>query len=191
VPGLNETWTKYGCDLCDEYELLVLEVNVNRGPSSKSDLQNYMDKNNVEYPAIWHEEGGTDLATATGNGTSGNPKYVIYPDKTYKKTGTIPSTISEHIHTSSNNDLTKGNLNKAISLYGLHKNGFTINVIKNGIYSISFYAANGRLKEIASEKFLSSGSHKISWKSRELANGIYFVEISNGHNITRQKVILE
>ncbi len=76
---------------------MVLEVNVNRGPSSKQNFKDYCTKNNVKFPAIFHGEGGTGLGTATGNGISGNPKYMIYPDKTFAKTGTIPSSIKEHV----------------------------------------------------------------------------------------------
>jgi len=74
----------------------VLEVNVGSS-DTKSAFQNYVNNNNVQYPAVWYGDGGWDLGTATGNGGTGNPKYVIYPDKTYAKTGTIPSSIQPHV----------------------------------------------------------------------------------------------
>jgi len=85
VTSLNVTWAKYGCYKCNNYKLLILEVNVLRGASEKSDFQNYINKNTVQYPAVWHGDGGTLFGTATGNGTSGNPEYLIKPDKTFKK----------------------------------------------------------------------------------------------------------
>ncbi len=168
----------------------MLEVNVNRGSSSKSDLQDYIDENSVEFPAIWHEEGGTDLATATGNGTSGNPKYMIYPDKTFSKTGTIPSSITEHIHTSSEKGLIKEFSVNAVSLCALKKNEFSITVSEKGIYSFSFYSATGQLQEKVQEKSLSAGSHRMVLNKGVLANGIYFVKINNGREKTKKKVMV-
>lgn len=82
--------------MCDDYDLLVLEVNVSNG-DSKSAFGDYLSRNNCEYPGIWSQEGGRPISDEVGNGGSGNPKYMIYPDKTYARTSTIPPTVQPHV----------------------------------------------------------------------------------------------
>ena len=58
------------------------------GNDTKSVFENAMEDWGVEYIAVWHQEGGIDFDAALGNGGAGNPKYLIRPDKTFKKSPT-------------------------------------------------------------------------------------------------------
>ncbi len=81
MPGLNSWWEKYGCDTCDFYQLLVIDLNV-KPADTKEGFVEYCTTNNVKYPAVWSGEGGRDLADAMGLGVSANSKYLIKPDRT-------------------------------------------------------------------------------------------------------------
>lgn len=72
-----------------------MEVNV-KTSDSKSGFQSYLNQYNCQYPAILGGEGGAQISNAVGNGTSGNPKYLIYPDKTYGRYTSLPSTVQPH-----------------------------------------------------------------------------------------------
>jgi hypothetical protein len=142
----------------------------------------------------WHQEGGKDFDRALGNNGSGNPKYWIKPDKSFKdyRTGDISNAgIEKHecnvaIKTNVNSDKNISN----IIFNKVNKSGATVKVLKDGVYSMSFYSVNGKLKTTISRK-LSAGSHQINFEKGTLANGAYLVEIKNGQNITREKVVLE
>ena len=195
IPALNDTWDTYGCEICDDYELLVLEVHVHSG-ESRSFFQEYLDDNNCRFPAIYCPDGGRTLSYDVGNMTDGNPKYLIYPDKTYyhmdhytwetllAKENLTPHNCNVSIKTNAKK------LNNSVVFDRVTKSGFTLKVLKDGLYSIAFYSADGKLKNSFSNK-LSSGSHHISFEKGALANGIYLVEIKNGQKITRDKVMLK
>ena len=191
---MNDTWDTYGCEVCDDYSMLVLEANVQR--DTKAEFQSYIDDNNMEYPGIWVEEGGDDLGAATGNGWDGNPRYLIRPDKSFNLLDyyTWETLLAnENIPTHECNVSIKTNakkLNNSVVFNRVTKSGFTLKVLKDGLYSIAFYSADGKLKNSFSNK-LSSGSHQISFEKGALANGIYLVEIKNGQKITRDKVMLK
>lgn len=193
MPGLNTTWAKYGCEKCDTYKLLVLSVNFS---DSKSAFASWIDQQNCTHPCVAKEEGGSEFNINLDNNNYGGPKYLIKPDKTFKTSPTASEIDDaggnvQHVCPTDIIHKLKDNINSNISFHNITKSNFTVNVLKEGIYSISFYTANGQLKEVVPETFLSIGSHKITWKSRNLANGVYFVEMKNGPNVTRQKVILE
>ena len=123
---------------------------------------------------------------------------MIQPDRSWARSTNYGSEsditsegIEEHVCGTHTHKLNKNKISNNISFHKVTKNGFSVDVLKEGVYSISFYSAKGQLKETLSETFLSTGSHNISWKRGKLANGVYFVEIRNGQNITRQKVIVE
>ena len=193
VPGLNATWAKYGCEQCDTYKLLVLSVNFS---DSKSAFEGWIDTYDCTHPGVAKEEGGSEFNINLDNDNYGGPKYLIKPDKTFK---TSPTTSEiddagvnvQHVCPTAITHKSKGNINSSISFQKITKSNFTVNVLKEGVYSISFYTANGQLKEIVRETFLSIGTHKINWKSSKLGNGVYFVEMRNGKNVTKQKVILK
>ncbi len=64
----------------------------------------------IEYLGVAYQDGGNTLATVTGNGGSGNPKYLIYPDKTFLKwpssTDLVDAGLKEHIHDGTTYSLT-------------------------------------------------------------------------------------
>lgn len=82
MPGLNSNWSKYGCEKCNTYKLLILSVNFS---NSKSSFQGWIDQNNATHPCVAKEDGGTEFKNALNNGNVGGPKYLIKPDKTFKK----------------------------------------------------------------------------------------------------------
>ena len=169
------------------------------GNDTKSAFQNYVTENDMQYVAVWHQEGGKSPAgnnfnEALGNGGSGNPQYLIKTDKTFKKSpsasdiNTAGGNVQHVCSTPITQELTSQKINSNISLYNAYKDGFAINVYKEGTYSIAFYSANGQLKSMVSNKHLSVGSHKINAR---LSSGFSIVEINNGSSIIREKVIIE
>ena len=194
MPGQNELWEKYGCYICNNYPLFVLTADFSTG-DTKQDVINWCNDNNVQYPACYHAEGGADFNIVLDNNNYGGPKYWIKPDKTFKSYSSSDVTnagIQEHIcGTHITHELDKDKISNNISFLKVTKNGFSVDVLKDGVYSISFYSAKGQLKTMVSERFLSAGSHQLSFEKGKLANGVYFVEVRNGKNVTRQKVIIE
>jgi hypothetical protein len=193
VPGLNATWAKYGCEKCDTYKLLVLSVNFS---DSKSAFTSWISQQNATHPCVAKEEGGREFNIELENNNYGGPKYLIKPDKTFKKYPTTSEIDNaggnvQHVCPTDIIHSTKDKINSSISFQKITKSNFTVNVSKEGVYSISFYTASGQLKEVISERLLSVGSHKVNWEKGKLANGVYFVETKSGKNITRQKVIVE
>lgn len=195
MPKLNDYWDKYGCTQCNDYGCLSMVVNFS---DSKSAFQGWMDQNNQTCPGVCKDEGGQDFIDAV-NYNAGGPTYMIRPDKSWDRTTNYASEsditsegIEEHIcGTPITHELDKDKISNNISFLKVTKNGFSVDVLKGGVYSISFYSANGQLKTMVSEKFLSTGSHQLSFEKGKLASGVYFVEMRNGKNIARQKVILE
>jgi hypothetical protein len=193
VSKLNVIWADYGCEICDDYPMLLIEAGCYMD-DSKSLFKSYVNNNNIEYVATWHQEGGKDFDKALGNNGYGNTKYWIKPDKSFTKTNasTISNSgIEKHVcGTPITNNLNKVKINTNISLYNLNKSGFSLKVSKADNYTISLYSVNGKLKNTLSKK-LSAGSHQIHFNNARLANGIYLVESKNGQNISREKKILE
>ena len=195
MPKFNDYWDKYGCDQCDDYGCLSMIVNFS---DSKSAFQSWMDQYNQTCPGVCKDEGGKDFIDAVDY-NAGGPTYMIQPDKSWARTTNYGSEsditsegIEEHVcGTHITHELNTNNISNTISFHKVTKSGFSIDVLKEGVYSVSFYTANGQLKETIAETFLSTGLHNISWKRGELANGVYFVEMKSSTNITRQKVILE
>lgn len=197
MPKWNGLWDKYGCEICENYDILIMYVNIS---DTKSAFQGWIDQETLECPAVAKEEGGQEFLDSHPDVISaGGPVYMIQPDKSWARAtnygaeGDITSEgIEEHVcGTHITNELNKDKISINISFQKVTKNGFSADVIKDGVYSISFYSANGQLKEALSETFLSVGSHNISWERGNIANGVYFVELRNGRNVTRQKVIVE
>jgi hypothetical protein len=197
VPDLNTAWATYGCDKCDDFNLYIFETNVSNS-DTKNAFQDYLDENSVEYLSIWSQDGGRALGDATGNGGTGNPKYLISPDKTYFKMdyGTWQTQLQDaglEPHTC-NTPVTQEKsvveLNTNITFVNFTKSNFIVNVLNGDVYSISIYSANGKLKTAISKK-LSAGSHQINFEKGTLANGVYLVELRNSNNISREKVVLE
>ena len=193
MPGLNATWAKYGCEKCDTYKLLVLSVNFS---DSKSAFEGWIDTYDCTHPGVAKEEGGSKFNIELDNNNYGGPKYLIKPDKTFIKSPTASEIDNaggnkQHVCTTAITHKSKDHSNSSISFQKITKSNFTVNVLKEDVYSISFFAANGQLKEVIPEKLLSIGSHNISWEKGKIANGVYFVEMRNGRNVTRQKVIIE
>ncbi len=98
MPTLNSYWAKYGCEKCDNYPLLVGIANFS---DSKSTFQSWASQNNAKCKCIPKEDGGADFNTVLNNDNWGGPKYLIYPDKTFKKeaseTDIINAGIQEHV----------------------------------------------------------------------------------------------
>lgn len=193
MPGLNATWAKYGCEKCDTYKLLVLSVNFS---DSKSAFEGWIDTYDCTHPGVAKEEGGSEFNTNLDNQNYGGPQYLIKPDKSFIRnpsTSEIDDAGENEQHacpTPITHEL-KPKINSTISFQKITRSGFTVAVLKDGVYSICFYSANGQLKEVVPETYLPIGSHKINFKRGKLANGVYFVEMRNGRNVTRQKVIIE
>lgn len=192
MPGLNQYWAKYGCEKCDTYKLLVLSVNFS---NSKSDFRSWISQYNCTHPGVAKEEGGKEFNTILSNNNYGGPKYLIKPDKTFVKRPSSSQINSaggnvQHVcGTSISTDLRK-KVKTNVSIINISKNSFTLKTLKNDIYSISFYSANGKLKTTLTKK-LSVGSHQISLKEGALANGVYIVEFKNSQSISRGKVVLD
>jgi len=78
---LNKLYYEYGEN---ENTLLVYEVNVS---SNKDETFYDWAENNgggVDYSVVLHKNGGQMFDYAVGNNGTGNPKYLLYPDRTYK-----------------------------------------------------------------------------------------------------------
>lgn len=195
MPKFNDYWDKYGCEKCNDYGCLSMIVNFY---DSKTDYQNWMDQYNQTCPGVCKVEGGQEFIDAV-NYNAGGPTYMIQPDRSWKRATNYGSEsditsegIEEHVcGTHITHKVNKNTISNDIKFQKVTRNGFSVTVLKEGNYSISFYSANGQLKEVLPETFLLTGSHNISWKRGEPANGVYFVEMKNGRNVTRQKVILE
>jgi hypothetical protein len=193
VPGLNATWAKYGCEKCDSYKLLVLSVNFS---DSKSSFLNWIDQQNCTHPCVAKEEGGSQFNTNLNNQNYGGPKYLIKPDKTFKKSPTAAEIDNaggnvQHVCPTAITHKVKNHTKSSIIFQRITKSNFTVTVLKEVGYSFSFYTASGQLKEAIPEKPFSVGTHSITWGKGKIANGVYFVEMKNGQDITRQKLVVE
>ena len=119
-------------------------------------------------------------------GDAGASPIVVASEQDIIDAGIQPHTCN----TSIAQKLNSIKVNNNLIFQKLYKSGFTVKVLKDDVYSISFYSANGKLRTTILKK-LSAGSHQISFEKGKLANGVYFVEMRNGQNITREKVVLE
>lgn len=199
---MNRIWADYGCTVCNDYPIMVVEAGC-YGNDSKDRWLTYINgqkpgytdpKYKMLYITTWHQEGGKDFDRALGNNGSGNPKYWIKPDKTFKDYRSSDIT-NAGIEKHNCNVAIKSNLNKNfrtgnITLSNAYKSGFVLKVSKTENYKISFYSVNGKLKTALSKR-LVTGSQKINFENSLLVNGLYIVELKHGQNIDRVKVILK
>ena len=171
------------------------------GNDTKSAFENAMEDWGVEYIAVWHQEGGKSPAgnnfnEALNNGGSGNPKYLIRPDKTFKKSpsaseiNTAGGNEQHECPTPITNEL-KPAVNQNVVLYNLNKSGFTINIRENCVLSLSFYSLGGQLVNTFSKTQVSSGIHTYKWENMKLAKGVYLADIYADNIKTTQKVVIE
>ncbi len=166
------------------------------GNDSKSKFENAMDSWGVEYLAVWHQEGGKALDAALGNGGSGNPKYLIKPDKSFKKSPTasdINTAGGNEQHECSNpiTNVSKPTINQSVALHNVSKNGFAITIQENCVISLSVYSLSGQLITTFSKTQASAGIHSYNWENMKLANGVYMANIYVDNVKATQKFVIE
>lgn len=197
MPGLNNAWKTFGCTKCTNYPLLVLEACIGRG-DSKSDFTAYITKNNIQYPCVWHAEGGMKFDTITNNEGYSNPKHLIFPNKTSKELSHTTwekqldsAGIKPHVcGTAVVNDFTMQK-RAAAFIRKAGKESFIINTPSEGYYSIVYYAMNGGSTVVFSQKHFFAGTHTVNMSVGIAAQGVYLAEIRSGSAIIREKVIVE
>ena len=79
---------------------------------------------------------------------------------------------------------------KKSSLFTVNKTGFSLKVLEEDVYMVSFYSVKGQLKHIHS-RALASGLHHFTYGKKMLASGMYLVEIRNSRHAVIEKVAIK
>ncbi len=150
----------------------------------------------AEYPAVWHQEGGKKFDSALKNGGSGNPKYLIRPDKTFKKSPTASEINNaagneQHDCQTPVTNVSNAFVDKNADLYNVNRKGFTIINREAGDVAISFYSSNGQLKKSFSISNILAGTRTFNWETAALANGIYIAHMYINNTQTTKKVVIK
>lgn len=66
----------------------------------------------------------------------------------------------------------------------------SLSVLNSNKYKVTLYSANGQLTKVISNKFLSKGSHSLSWDGSALAKGVYFIQVSTTQQKLNTKILL-
>lgn len=155
----------------------------------------------VEYIAVWHQDGGKSPAnsnfnSALRNGGSGNPKYLIKPDKSFKKSPSASeiNAAGGNVQHVCNTPITNEHRNvqgQHIVLHNVTKKGLTVKVNKESNFALSFYSLNGQLINTVSKTKVSAGTHAFNWENMNLAKGVYLAAISSDNVKTIQRIVIE
>lgn len=147
----------------------------------------------VEYPAVCKQEGGAELFAATGSSVS----YIaIYPDKTYKEVDDFKTEIERlgippHKCATSIDTKTVRLSRSRIAFYAPSSDLYKVTIPSKGYYTIRLYAMDGTIHQVLSRQFLSAGTHTLQFTGKKQASGLYCIEICNGVDIFRDRVLLK
>ena len=177
---MNQTWKTYGCTKCDKYLVLVIDANIARN-DSRTGLQNYITKNNVQYPAVLYGDGGSAWDAALNNQSYGNPQYWIKPDKSIVRQPNVANEISRagikpHVCTV---DVlaAPGSAEKAgIVIHSIHAGALHCRVKHAGTYTVAAFMSNGK-KLLQVQSRLAAGDNHVPLP---MAQGLVIVSVSNG-----------
>ncbi|MBN1130728.1 MAG: hypothetical protein JXA71_17195 [Chitinispirillaceae bacterium] len=181
VPALNAVWKKYGCDRCDSFPVLVLEVNVGVNDPKQWFREEYLEPNMVCYPAVWYGDGGDSIDQALSNYGYGNYKYWIKPDGSFVKEPVIDdqlaqACISPHVCAAGIIGRAKA-FSTGMPGISFERNTGMVRVLvcRPGAYTISRHSLAGKVIESRS-LVLPAGSTRISLKPY---TGISLITIKN------------
>lgn len=179
MPGLNDYWSTYGCDNCDDYDLLVLSVNFS---DSKSAFANWISQNNCKHPGVYKGEGGTDFKNALNNGNTGGPKYLIYPDKRYKKypssSEILNTGIEEHECSTHIKQGIHASNSFKLSINTLHSGRLAIVVPTADTYEISTFNGAGQ-KVTTFITNLLAGENIVNLNNKNVSSGMIILMVKN------------
>lgn len=179
MPSLNQAWKTYGCTKCDKYSLLVIDVDIAKN-DSRSGLEGYNTKNNVQYPSVLYGSGGSQWDAALNNQGYGNPEYWIKPDKSFVRQPNISSEIAKaglKPHVCAPVQLTHTNAAKGpILIHSLQSGTLHCTVRHAGTYSIAAFTGNGK-KILEKQSYLTAGDHLIPLP---FSQGVLIVSVSKG-----------
>ncbi len=189
IPGMNETWEKYGCN---DYDLAVFIVNICTG-DQKEEFTRYCDSFSVQYERVFSTDGGYFLSKAVDNNQT--PKqFLVYPDKTWKDavnyaTDLTEAGIQEHECDSSTYIIANRNMKsyKELSLLGMNTNAIELGVHHAGVYALTFFSTNGKAIRSIKRK-LHRGFNRIALGLNQSSNSVLFLSINHDGNMTAQKV---
>jgi hypothetical protein len=196
--GIENMYKKYGEN---NETLIALIIDISANDTEDEIYAKYLQSSGITptFPIVMNPDGAEDLAVLFGSPSSGGPTWIVMPDREYTRTSYTEPTMSNDIDDALGNvninfnstykPVTFNNTNIAFSQ--VNKSGFIIEVLKKGVYSISFYSVNGKRKATISNKNLSAGLHGIKFEKGILSQGLYIVGIDNGQNVMRAKVIIK
>lgn len=166
------------------------------GNDTKSTFTNFiLNKCKTEYPAVWHKEGGKKFDSAVKNNGSGNPHYLILPNKTFKKypsSTVIKNAGGNKPHVCQTSIATSNTVvGRNTHLYNFDKNGFIISKLKSGDLTLLFYSSTGKLVKSYSKSNAIAGIHTFNWKGTALTKGVYIAYIHANNTKIIQKVVIK
>jgi hypothetical protein len=158
---------------------LVIDVNIAKN-DSRSGLEGYNTKNNVQYPSVLYGSGGSQWDAALNNQGYGNPEYWIKPDKSFVRQPTISSEIAKaglKPHVCAPVQLTHTNAAKGpILIHSIQSGALHCTVRNAGTYSIAAFTSNGKTI-FAMRSSLIAGENLVPFPK---AQGVLIVSVSNG-----------
>ena len=190
---MNARWVKYGCTKCDNYSVLTLTVNFS---DSKSSFQSsYITKYGVKNPAVAKEEGGSLINAALSNGGTAGPKYLIKPDKTFKKNASdydISSAgLKAHVCLITGVDHgAPAQIGKPVHARHLSARALSLSVEQQGVYAITIFSASGKKVVSFNRHPLVKGTNTLSFATNLVDNGIYLLRVSGNGVVVDSKMVV-
>lgn len=173
---------------------MAFETNISSG-DSKSSFIGWMDQWSAKLPGVSSDEGGTKFARAiygTG-GSYGGPKFIIKPDRKFVRTNSPEADLlALGVEKGGGTAILtqKGSsFNNALTVKGVTSDVLTLELQKSSSVVISVSLLNGRQVASISRDNLSSGTHEISLREIDLAQGVFILRISTGQTEVNQLLI--
>ena len=196
MPYLNKYWETYGCEKCDDYNCLVLDVNGyifgendDYEPQNVASANKYVEKYGLECPYISRWVGGGQIFCQTNGFSYGGSTYIIRPDRTWKEMSAYAMNENDiplegvEPHVCAVNILS--NKETAGDYIKFKKTAKTIEVYIpfTGSSIVSISDVKGR----ALSSFRASGKRQWYSISKEMLSGVIIVNIKNLNGIIIKK----
>lgn len=198
MDGLNESWEKYGCNEHDA--IISMAYNASSGG-----LTYWVNSNDVKYAAF--TIASSSALVGDFNSGSVGVIYVLYPDRTFKRTespgflgaeypfyydlldegGCLPHRCDDV-----DIDMSLNNTNKVLNDNFKFNGNYLekISLSNSGKVEVKIIDVKGTEIKTLVNSFKSAGEHNVNFNFNNLSNGAYFISLKVNNNLSTEKIII-